>query len=369
MLSDEQFSLCLFQQQPALRRLCMQLTRTEEVVDDLVQASLLEAWEHRQSLRDGRNLPQWLFAIARNVCKMWIRRKIMQQERAPLISAAFPGVDLAATADAEGEGALEKEVEHNELARLLDLALGHLPAETRSLLIEHYIEERSSSESALRLGIPLRTVQKRLERGKSAFRHLLQTEFYAELAPYLLPEQEGPWETTRLCCPQCGQHYLKARFSGGLVQFDCFHCASEKGPYITMAPTAAIRGYQRLLRAMMKTLEQRYAASLAAASHTCPCCGRPTPLIRNGKSLLLRCSHCHTINQNTLDFFALLLPQGRQFWQTQQRICLLPRSELEFAGQPALRIGYQSMRNHDTHEVFFARDTFEILSIQSTKGS
>ncbi|GLV60024.1 hypothetical protein KDH_68470 [Dictyobacter sp. S3.2.2.5] len=362
MLGDEQFNLFLLQQQPALRRLCVYMTRTEDVVDDLLQTILLEAWEHRHSVRDERALPQWLSAIARNVCRMWLRHKVLRQERAPLL-------DLSEALDEPGGMALEEEIEQRELARLLDRALGRLPVETRALLIAHLIEGRSASESALRLGIPVRTVEKRLERGKSAFRHLLQTDFYADLTPYILPmRQGGPWETTRLYCPHCGQHFLRSRFSMGLLQFDCPACASVEGPYITMFPTVGVRGYQRLLQAMMKTLERRYADSLAHASYPCPGCGRTTPLQRGHEELLLRCPHCHTINQNSLPFLALALQPGRQFWQEQRRICLLPRSELEVAGRPALRVAYQAVSSQATHEVFFARDTFEILSIQSTKG-
>ncbi|GCE06719.1 RNA polymerase sigma factor [Dictyobacter aurantiacus] len=362
MLADEQFNLLLLRQQPALRRLCVYMTRSEDVVDDLLQTILLEAWEHRHSVRDERALPRWLSAIARNVCRMWLRHKVLHQQRAPLL-------DLSEAIDELGGMTLEEEVERRELAYLLDRALGCLPIETRALLVAHLIEGRSASESALRLGISVRTVEKRLERGKSAFRHLLQTDFYSDVAPYLLsPQQGGPWETTRLYCPRCGQQCLRARFSKGLLQFDCPSCSSMEGPYITMAPAAGVRGYQRLLQAMMKTLERRYADSLAHASYPCPGCGRTTPLQRGNEELLLRCSHCHTINQNSLPFLALVLHPGRQFWLEHERICLLPRSELEVTGRPALRVAYQAVSSQATHEVFFARDTFEILSIQSTKG-
>lgn len=361
MLSDEQFTHALLQQRPAVRQLCVQMTKGEETADDLLQATLLEAWEHRQTLRDPQCLPQWLFAIARNICNMWLRRKILQQERTQLytLSSALPMMQ-----DFQSSHPVEQEVEQRELFRLLDRALTNLPAETRTLLTEHYIEKLPTSESAQRQGILLRTAQKRLERGKSAFRHLLQTDFHAELAPYLSTAQQSSWETTRLCCPRCGQHYLQARFSGETVQFDCPHCLSKQGTYITAFLTPGIKGYKKLLFSMMTTVEQRYRSSLTAHSLACPRCGRRIPLVRKNAAIFLQCAHCQTINQNTLDFFALALPQGRQFWQSKRSISLLPPTEVNFAGQSALRVSYQARQDTGRYEVFFARNTFEILSIQ-----
>lgn len=361
---DEHFTACLSSESAWLRQRCISITGRLDVADDLVQTICLEAWEHRYTLRDRERLPQWLSAIANNVCKMWLRREIRQREHI-CSSAVLRNVDAGA---AEGtyisDFDLERDLERKELAHLLDCALARLSPDLQTLLTEHYIEEMSSSESAQRRGIPLRTVEKRLERGKVAFRNLVQTDLYAELAPYLVNLQDEHWETTRLWCPKCGQHHLQARFSlGRLVQFRCPGCSVKDGIYITTSYKPAIKGYQRLLVAMMKGVELHYRSALTEVSRPCPGCGHTMPLLRKESELFFSCTHCHTLNQNSLDFFALLLQPGRQFWHHHQRIHLLPCSEANFHGRPALHVRYQSLENDARYEVFFVRDTFEILSI------
>jgi RNA polymerase sigma factor (sigma-70 family) len=363
MAFDEHFATDLSAECARLRRRCISLTGSLEAADDLVQTICAEAWEHRHTLRDLEHLPQWLSAITSNVCKMWLRSEKRQREH--IWSPVFQR-HVNVEEDAESWVSnfdLEQHLERKELVVLLEGALAHLSPDLRALLIEHYVEEVPGSESARRRGIPLRTAQKRLERGKAAFRHLLQTTLSAELAPYLVNMQAEHWETTRLWCPKCGQHHLQARFTlGRLMQFRCPNCSVKDGVAITTIYTPALIGYQRTLVKMMKWVESYYRGSLQEASRPCPSCGHIMPLLRNEWELVLSCTRCHTLNQNSLDFFALLLEEGRQFWQQHQRIHLLPWSEMYFQGRPALHVSYQALEHHGTYEVFFARDTFEILA-------
>ena len=51
---------------PRLRRFALSRTDGAAQADDLVQATLLKAWEHRSRFEDGTNLIAWLFTILRN---------------------------------------------------------------------------------------------------------------------------------------------------------------------------------------------------------------------------------------------------------------------------------------------------------------
>lgn len=51
---------------PRLRRYAMSLTHDSGEADDLVQFTLLKAWEHREKFQAGTSLVAWLFTILRN---------------------------------------------------------------------------------------------------------------------------------------------------------------------------------------------------------------------------------------------------------------------------------------------------------------
>ena len=51
---------------PRLRRYAMSLAYDSSEADDLVQLTLLKAWEHRERFQAGTSLVAWLFTILRN---------------------------------------------------------------------------------------------------------------------------------------------------------------------------------------------------------------------------------------------------------------------------------------------------------------
>jgi RNA polymerase sigma factor (sigma-70 family) len=51
---------------PNLRAFAVSLCGDRERADDLVQETLLKAWDHSDSFEEGTNLRAWLFTILRN---------------------------------------------------------------------------------------------------------------------------------------------------------------------------------------------------------------------------------------------------------------------------------------------------------------
>ena len=105
-----------------LVRLCAHLTGDQHIAEDLAQEALLIAWRSAHSLRDPDKRPQWLAGIARNVCRNWARS---QGRELPLVRRA----DVVESAD---DLDVELVLERDELAQLLDRALGLLPQATRA---------------------------------------------------------------------------------------------------------------------------------------------------------------------------------------------------------------------------------------------
>ena len=165
-----------------LVRLCAFLSNDPDAAEDLAQETMLEAWRHLHKLRDPEGYRRWLSAIARNVCLRHGRRRgrelprlVRPDDRTPP-AAPDPADALADDFD------LEVELERDELADLLDRALALLPAETRAVLVQRYVEESPHAEIAGRLGVSEDAVSMRLSRGKLALRRVLAADLAAAAA-------------------------------------------------------------------------------------------------------------------------------------------------------------------------------------------
>src|SRR5262245_47040135 len=157
-----------------LVRLCARLTGNMDAAEDLAQEALLEAWRSLAKLRTPDGLSPWLNAIARNVCLRWLRGQGHEQAHrlAPIADAGATDEDRAALPLDElysaGGDEITLALERDELAALLDRALALLPEEARTLLVESYIEERSTTELAVRRGLGEGALRVRLHRGRLA---------------------------------------------------------------------------------------------------------------------------------------------------------------------------------------------------------
>ncbi len=127
---------------PDLRRYALSLTRNATESDDLVQYTLLKAWEHRTSFSPGTRLKAWLFTILRTGHlngRMKYRREVPDPE-------GTYAAGLASLADQE----------HRLDVRDVQAALDRLePAQREALLlvaIEDLSYEAAPSGSAARPG-------------------------------------------------------------------------------------------------------------------------------------------------------------------------------------------------------------------------
>jgi RNA polymerase sigma-70 factor (ECF subfamily) len=201
-----------------LVRLCAHLTGNPHVAEDLAQEALLEAWCSAHTLRDPSKRSQWLAGIARNVCRSWLRSNGRAR---PSLAQHADEAEVADDLD------VELDLERDELARLLDRALGLLPPATRDILVERYVRESPHAEIAARMGPSEDAVSMRLTRGKLLLRRTITSRFKDEAEAYGLadPSHEG-WQETRCWCLQCGRHKLVARIppSPGTITFRCPAC-------------------------------------------------------------------------------------------------------------------------------------------------
>lgn len=130
-------------------------------VDDLVQASFVEAFRSAARFRGG-NVRAWLFGIAVNVSRGYVRREI-RRKRA-IESAAELGAPSSVPAP---------DPEHRQLIARLPIALAALPHDLRAVFVLVDLEQQRGSDAAAALGIPEGTLWRRLHRARCALRAAL----------------------------------------------------------------------------------------------------------------------------------------------------------------------------------------------------
>ena len=119
---------------PHLRAFARTLCRDRDRADDLVQETLLAAWEKRDSLERAECLRPWAFAILRNAFYGSLRRRRNEIE----------DVDGAYAAELSEPARQSDDLELNDLFA----ALNRLPHDQREALSLICVEQMSYEEAA-----------------------------------------------------------------------------------------------------------------------------------------------------------------------------------------------------------------------------
>lgn len=363
--------------------LCAHLTGNVAAAEDLAQETLIEAWRHQHKLHDVPASTPWLSAIARYVCLRWRRAQQRQHGRLALPSDAADTLQSRQESLADDLD-VERELERHELVELLDRALALLPSATRTLLIQHYVDEFPQAEMAARLGVTEGTLAVRLHRGKLALRRVLTRNLREDAISYgLVTAESAQWQETRIWCPLCGQRRLLGRFLSATSDLTLRCAACSPVPQTDLyrgdlpAVFHGVRGYRAMLTRMQRFMDRYYAAADPAGEVPCCSCGRPArvgiglpenaPDVFHGvPGLHVRCHTCEGSNVRSwirLTLLALGRPEGQRFWRAQARIRALPAREIHFAGRPAILTSFESLRVHARFEVVYARDGYVPLAV------
>ena len=308
-----------------LVRLCAVLSGDGDAAEDLAQETLLEAWRHRHKVTDAHGADRWLTAIARNVCLRWGRTR----GGLPVPVAELP----EPVAPAE-----------DRIDELLEL----LPPDSRPVLVERYVHERSHEEIAGSLGISADAVSMRLTRGKQALRRILA---------------ETEWRPTRITCSQCGTRKLFIRGTRSAIELTCTACSRDvlvRYPLDNPQFARLVSGLERPT-AMMRRVGDwalRYFAGGEGTGAECTRCAHPVTIRahvrdKGNRGLYVRCDVCGEEVWSSLVGLAGALPEVRE---------LRSRRLIEVRDvQNVVSIVHGAVDGGRTVEVAFERGTYALL--------
>ncbi|MFA0766815.1 MAG: hypothetical protein OXFUSZZB_000143 [Candidatus Fervidibacter sp.] len=174
--SAAEFEAAVLPLRDELRRVALRLTQSPESAEDLVQETLLHAFQGFGRFRRGTNLRAWLMRILLN---LFISHYRHQQRSVPTISLEGLLEELEMAEEEAGLLVDESAISPEDalLARVLDeeveRALEKLPDAFREAVILCDLRGLSYAEAAQQLGVPIGTVRSRLSRGREILRRLL----------------------------------------------------------------------------------------------------------------------------------------------------------------------------------------------------
>lgn len=159
-----------------LYRFLARFTGNPTAAEDLVQEALLQAHQSAERFDVSRRLRPWLFTIAANKARDWLRS---QRRRTEVSLDADVGRDsdesISFAEIFEGREALPEdllgEAEQRELVRRV---IEQLPAALRQVLVLGYFQQLPYKEIAEIVGVPVGTIKSRLHTALKRFAVLWQ---------------------------------------------------------------------------------------------------------------------------------------------------------------------------------------------------
>jgi RNA polymerase sigma-70 factor (ECF subfamily) len=151
----------------------------EEDARDVCQETFLRAFRALPGFKGEAKFSSWLYRIALNLCRDWIRR----QRRAPVVQMP-EGIEPSELAAERGPvESIEELVGRRQLSAVVEEAMALLPEEQRTAIILKEYHGMTFQEIADLQGCPLSTVKTRLYQGLSVLRRHLDRKGQLQAQP------------------------------------------------------------------------------------------------------------------------------------------------------------------------------------------
>ena len=176
----ESFNQLILRWERPIYALAYRVIGREEDARDVCQETFLRAFRALPGFKGQAKFSSWLYRIALNLCRDWIRR----QRRAPVMQMP-EGIDPGELAAERGPvESIEELVSRRELSAVVEEAMALLPEEQRTAIILKEYHGMTFQEIADMQGCPLSTVKTRLYQGLVVLRRHL--EKHGQMTPQLV---------------------------------------------------------------------------------------------------------------------------------------------------------------------------------------
>ena len=168
----ESFNQLVLRWERPIYALAYRVIGREEDARDVVQETFLRAFRGIGNFRGQAKFSSWVYRIALNLCRDWIRR----ERRAPILPAP-EGVDVVELAAEQGPAeSIEDLVARNDISKVVADLMTRLPEEQRTAIVLKEYHGMTFQEIADLQGVPLSTVKTRLYQGLTVLRRHLQQQ-------------------------------------------------------------------------------------------------------------------------------------------------------------------------------------------------
>lgn len=373
-------------------------------IDDVVQETLLEAWRHLERLHSPAGFHAWIDEICRNVCRRYAKRyqaNLLRHKPFPWFHQDDASVaceeEISSSTCMRDSYAPDpfEALNQQELALLLDRALGALPQEARQLVEMCHLLELPHVDVAGQLGISVGALETRLHRARQRLRQVLSGPLYQDAASFGLTVDRtyaDGWLETRLWCSICGRCRLQGSFigvgSGEKVNLHlrCPDCSQRYGldtmHSMGLVPLGELQSFRPAWKRTLQGLTELVLQALHKEDPVCPRCGNLTFIqvvdaeedncLPSGPYrfwIRWSCDRCKGLigipgslpSVDQLVYWSH--PQTRQFMMEHSRWLSKPGNPLEYAGQPALRFQIADMGSAASITVLTHHQTLRVLAV------
>ena len=168
----ESFNQLVLRWERPIFALAYRVIGRDEEARDVVQETFLRAFRGIGNFRGQAKFSSWVYRIALNLCRDWIRR----ERRAPIMPTP-EGVDVIELAAEQGPvESIEDLVARNDISKVVADLMTRLPEEQRTAIVLKEYHGMTFQEIADLQGVPLSTVKTRLYQGLSVLRRQLHQQ-------------------------------------------------------------------------------------------------------------------------------------------------------------------------------------------------
>ena len=159
---DTAFSVLVRKYQKPVHALAWRKVGDFHIAEEITQDTFLKAYQKLAMLKEPQRFLSWLYVIATNLCKAWLRKKRLRTQ--PLEHTERIALEKATYSDhvIEENERTEAEARREVVKKLL----AKLQESERTIVTLHYFGEMSSAEIGAFLGVSANTVRSRLRRAQ-----------------------------------------------------------------------------------------------------------------------------------------------------------------------------------------------------------